>query len=180
MKAEFDEITDVMWHTMDGVDPPHPIFFPTFGDGPDAKATAIAESKERIWNQHKNNPASHWIYVREESTGRVVAGCQWRIYDDNPFEEGPPTITAIWWPEGSVGRKFATEVVNQCYTPRTLWMARPHLGMHQSPGFSISACAFKTILIASLTISPVREDVFAPSPSRITLTKGSTAILLLM
>ncbi|KAF2800991.1 hypothetical protein K505DRAFT_291735 [Melanomma pulvis-pyrius CBS 109.77] len=130
-KTEFDEITDVMWRTMDGADPSHGIFFPTFGDGPDAKAAAIAESKERIWNQYKYNPASHWIYVREQSTGKVVASCQWRVYDENLFQKGPPTIVAVWWPEGSVGRKFASEVVNQCYTPRTRWMARPHLGLSQ-------------------------------------------------
>jgi hypothetical protein len=128
-RQELDEIIEVMWRTMGGTDPSHPIFFPTFADTPEAKSTAITESKDRIWKQHNTDSASHWIYVREAQTGGVVGGCQWRIYDENPFAKGAPKITAVWWPEGTVGRKFASEVVNQCYTPRTRWMARPHAGI---------------------------------------------------
>lgn len=116
-RNEFDEIIDVMWEALPGSDSSHPIFHPMFGDTIQAKFKAIAESKQRGWDQHNAEAASHWIYVREVDTEKAVGGCQWRIYDKNPFKEGVPTITAYWWPQGT-GRMFASEVVNQCYTPR--------------------------------------------------------------
>ena len=129
-RADLDGIVDVIWATMDGVDPSHQIFYPCFGEGPEARRAAISESKERKWNEHRSDPCSHWIYIREgnPSVGRIVGGCQWRLYTQNPFPDGTPTIVATWWPEG-VGRNFANEVIRQCFTPRTMWMARPHTGL---------------------------------------------------
>lgn len=122
-----DSIVDIIWTAMDGVDPSHRIFFPVFGDTVTDRAKAIQLSKVRIWNDHQSDPASHWIFVRDSASHEIIGGCQWRIYSKNPFPDGTPHIEALWWPDGD-GRHFASEVVRQCYTPRTKWMARPHVG----------------------------------------------------
>lgn len=128
-RNELNDVVDVLWAAMDGVHPHHSIFFPTLVSG---RSAAVAESKERLWNEHMRNPASHFIYAREgpvgSRTGAIIGGCQWRFYEKNPFPFNKPEIVATWWPDG-VGRLFATEVVRQCYTPRPVWMARPHSGL---------------------------------------------------
>ena len=126
-RKDLDSIVDVIWAAMDGFDPSHQIFFPVLGTKPIDRDTAIQSSKDRTWEDHKGDPSSHWIFVREKASGLILGGCQWRIYTKNPFPNGTPHIEATWWPEGE-GRRFATEVVRQCYTPRTKWMAYPHVG----------------------------------------------------
>ena len=126
-----DSIANVIWAAMDGVDPSHKVFFPVFGSQPADRETAIEASKERTWEDHNSDPSSHWIFVRQRTSGNILGGCQWRIYTENPFPNGTPEIKAVWWPEGE-GRHFATEVVRQCYTPRTRWMPRPHVGKYVS------------------------------------------------
>lgn len=128
-REELDSIIDVIWSAMDGVDPSHQIFFPVFGDSPADREEAVQRSKTRMWEEHKNDPASHWIFVRDSSSNDILGGCQWRIYTANPFPPGEKAhVEAVWWPDGE-GRTFASEVVRQCYMPRTKWMARPHVGM---------------------------------------------------
>ena len=126
-REDLDSIVNVIWAAMDGFDSSHQIFFPILGHGPECREAAIQSSKDRIWEDHNSDPSSHWISVRDKATGAIVAGCQWRIYTENPFPNGTPHIEAVWWPEGE-GRCFASEVIRQCYTPRTKWMAYPHVG----------------------------------------------------
>ncbi len=126
-REDLDSIVDVIWAAMDGFDPSHQIFFPTLGDGPADREAAVQSSKDRTWEDHNSDPSSHWIFVRDQASGDILGGCQWRIYPENPFPNGTPHIEAVWWPEGE-GRRFASEVVRQCYTPRTKWMAYPHVG----------------------------------------------------
>lgn len=126
-REDLDSIVNVIWAAMDGVDPSHKVFFPVLGPEPADREVAVQSSKDRLWDDHKGDPSSHWIFVRNRSSGDVLGGCQWRIYTDNPFPNGMPKIEALWWPEGE-GRRFASEVVRQCYTPRTRWMAQPHVG----------------------------------------------------
>lgn len=129
-RAELDGVVDVWWAAMDGVEPWHAVLFPTFGSDAHAKEDAKAKSKERLWNSHAHDSASHWIYAQEVKgdLGRIIGGCQWRLYEESPFGEGgPKRMKATWWPDGP-GRMFASEVVSQCYAPRQCWMARPHAG----------------------------------------------------
>ena len=130
-REDLDAIVDVIWAAMDGTDPSHQIFYPVFGGSDADRQTAIQTSKERMWQEHVGDPSSTWIAVRDNASGIVLGGCQWRVYTQNPFPNGTPEIEASWWPEGE-GRAFASEVVKQCYTLRTLWMARPHVGRSTS------------------------------------------------
>ncbi|KAJ4287813.1 hypothetical protein N0V90_012517 [Kalmusia sp. IMI 367209] len=106
-KWQLDGIADVLWAAMDGVEPSHAIFFPTLGSEAQDRDRAIAESKNRLWKGHEMDPSSHWIYVLEGD--RIVGGCQWRIYMDNPFPDPSARVNATFWPEGT-GRDFASEV----------------------------------------------------------------------
>lgn len=108
-REELDSIVDVIWAAMDRVDLSHQIFSPVFGLEPADREAAIQSSKDRTWDEHKSDPSSHWIFVRNKSSGHILGGCQWRIDTENPFPHGTPTIEALWWPED--GRRFATEVV---------------------------------------------------------------------
>jgi hypothetical protein len=128
-KAELDAVVDVLWAAMDGIEPSHAIFFPTFGAKSRDRNQAIAESKNRLWRGHTIDPCSYWIYVveKDHKKERVVGGCQWRIYMKNPFPDPNARVTASWWPEGT-GRDFTSEVASQCHGPRKAWMARPHSG----------------------------------------------------
>ena len=126
-REDLDGIVDVIWGAMDGFDPSHQIFFPILGDGPADREAAVLKSKDRTWEDHRSDPSSHWLFVRDKASKTILGGCQWRIYTENPFPNGTPHIEAIWWPEGE-GRCFASEVVRHCYTPRTKWMACPHVG----------------------------------------------------
>ena len=128
-RSQFDAVIDVVWAAMDGIEPSHAIFFPTFGTEAQDRERAIAESKERLWKGHEMDPSSHWIYVvdGEDEQERIVGGCQWRIYEKNPFPGPNAKANATWWPEGT-GRDFVSEVASQCHAPRKTWMARPHAG----------------------------------------------------
>jgi len=124
-KWQLDGIADVLWAAMDGIEPSHAIFFPTFGSGAQDRERAITESKNRLWKGHEMDPSSHWIYVLEGE--RIVGGCQWRIYTDNPFPDPRAKVNAAFWSEGT-GRDFASEVASQCHAQRKAWMGRPHAG----------------------------------------------------
>ncbi|KAF2651827.1 hypothetical protein K491DRAFT_606176 [Lophiostoma macrostomum CBS 122681] len=129
-KSELDAIVDVIWAAMEP-EPSHASFFPIVGSRELARERAIEESKSRLWHGHEMDSSSHWIYVTELEDGKqsVVGGCQWRIYDTNPFPDPDARINATWWPEGSTGRAFASEVASQCHQPRKAWMACPHAGI---------------------------------------------------
>ena len=128
-KADLDVILDVIW-AADGDNLDHQLFYPIFGDGPEARQAAIVDSKDDTWASHNGNPSSHWIYVREgdPNVGRIVGGSHWYLYEHNPFPDGSPRVTADMWPEG-VGRLFASEVARQIMSPRFICMGRPHSGL---------------------------------------------------
>ena len=128
-RKELDALIDVVWKAQyNPYDPAFSAFFPIFGPTVTDREAAIQESKDRLWQSHQSDPSSHWIYVRDPITGAVVGGTQWLIYETNPYVNGAPKMEASWWPEGSEGRTFCTELLRQCYAPRHQWMNRPHLG----------------------------------------------------
>lgn len=130
---QLDGIVDVLWAAMDGIEPSHAIFFPTFAQD---RNRAIAESKDRLWKGHEMDRCSHWIYVLEgeQESRRIVGGCQWRIYTENPFPNPGAKLNATFWPEGT-GRAFASEVATQCHAQRKAWMGRPHAGKLHTMNF---------------------------------------------
>ena len=107
------------------------IFFPVFGYTAADREAGIASSKERLWKEHTCNPSSHWIYVEDTATGSIVAGTQWEWNNGSPFKDGLAKINVHWWPEGEA-REFCEEMLRQAYTPRSLWMHRPHASGYAS------------------------------------------------
>lgn len=127
-KKDMDAIMDVVWAAnYTPYEPFVQLFFPVLGYLPSDREAAIAESKERFWNNHNADPASNWYYVQEIETGKVVACAQWENYTQNPFPDGPPKLRAPWWPEGD-HRDFCELILNQVYAPHATYMACPHLG----------------------------------------------------
>ena len=75
-REDLDSIVNVIWAVMDGVDPSYKVFFPVFGSQPADRETAIEASKERTWEDHNSDPSSHWIFVRQRTSGNILGGCQ--------------------------------------------------------------------------------------------------------
>lgn len=127
-RQELDAVMDVIWAAnYTPYEPFAQIFFPVLGFTTAHREAAIAESKERFWNQHQADRSSHWFYAFDTVTGRAVGCAQWVISESNPFAAGTPKLTAPWWPEGEC-RKFCESILNQVYSPRASWMTRPHCG----------------------------------------------------
>ncbi|PYI24192.1 hypothetical protein BO99DRAFT_129043 [Aspergillus violaceofuscus CBS 115571] len=131
-KAEFARLNDVLWTA--NFHPYEPIFTlchaitgPTAAD----RAADIARDTDLHWAAHERNPASHYIYVVDPTTGRVVGGCEWTFHHTNPFPEGPVRVPCTWYPEGSEVAEFASHVLTQCLLPRRAWFQRAHAGVNR-------------------------------------------------
>ena len=137
-REELDAIIEIAW--VANFNPYRPLIagvFPIFGPTAADRQAAIQASKDRYWNAHVLDPSSHWLYVRESTTGQVLGGTQWQIYTRNPYLKGTPELVAEWWPEGE-GRNFVTEMIRQLYKARHLWMHRPHLGLPFSANYCLT------------------------------------------
>jgi hypothetical protein len=127
-KQELDGILDVVWAAnYYPYEPFVQLFFPVLGYTSAHREAAIAESKERFWNQHQADANSHWYYALDTVTGEKIGCAQWVVSQSNPFAAGVPKLTAPWWPEGEC-RNFCESILNQVYKPRASWMTRPHCG----------------------------------------------------
>lgn len=127
-RQDVDDITDLTWASH--YNPYRPFVglnLTVFGPTKEDRDAGVVASKQRYWDRHSANPASHWIMVHEKLTGKLVGASEWLINEKNPFPNGVPKIIATWWPEG-VGRDFCSEMLNQAYLPRTSWMRRPSIG----------------------------------------------------
>lgn len=131
-REEMDRIMEVIWAAnYTPYEPLAQLFFPVLGFTQAHREASLLESKERFWKNNHSNPESHWFYVEEIATGKVVGCAQWMILKSNPFAEGVPSLRAPWWPEGE-HRDFCELILNQIYKPRANWMRRPHLGTFKS------------------------------------------------
>ncbi|EEP79695.1 predicted protein [Uncinocarpus reesii 1704] len=92
------------------------------------RATSLAASVEVQLAQHKRDqPESTWIkVVDEDAAGKLVGAARWMVYDRNPHNDGEADV-ADWWPEGSLGREYATKLFAQLDAPRAKMARRPHL-----------------------------------------------------
>ncbi|KAF2268655.1 hypothetical protein CC78DRAFT_565162 [Lojkania enalia] len=129
-REEMDAILDVIWAAnYTPYEPFAQLFFPVLGFQPSDRDDSIAESKERFWNFHQSDSGSNWYYVEYVPTGKAVGCAQWEVRLENPFPNGPPNLTAPWWPNGE-HREFCELILNQVYKPRAHWMTRPHLALN--------------------------------------------------
>ena len=126
-REEMDAVIDVIWHAQyNPYMPSATILFPVFGYTPADRLAAITASKTRLWNEYAaSDPSVQWMYVRDTATGEIVAGTQWKWNQGVPFKDGVPKVSCPWWPE-SGARELCEEILAQAYTPRALWMHRPH------------------------------------------------------
>ncbi|EAS30278.3 GNAT family acetyltransferase [Coccidioides immitis RS] len=94
----------------------------------DDRAASFATNIQVQLAQHKaTQPESHWIKVVDLDAGGELAGAaRWLVYERDPFKEGEEVV-ADWWPEGSMGREFATKTLQQLDAPRGKMARRPHL-----------------------------------------------------
>ena len=125
-RAELDTVVEIILkaqHTP--YLPSVAIYFPTFGFTREAHAAGMAAAQERLWKENMVNPASQWIFVRDEAIGDIVACTLWEWNEDSPFKNGIPKIDCYWWPDVEA-RKFCEEMLRQVATPRSIWMHRPH------------------------------------------------------
>ena len=129
-KEEMSGIMDAIWAAnYTPYEPFAQLFFPVLGFQPADWDAALAESRERFWNMHLEDPSSNWLYIQDVASNTIVGCAQWQIFKENPFPDGPPKLQAPWWPEGEY-REFCELILNQVYKPRASWMVRPHLGKY--------------------------------------------------
>ncbi|KAH7108672.1 hypothetical protein B0J11DRAFT_449561 [Dendryphion nanum] len=129
-REELDEIMEVIWAAnYTPYEPLIQIVFPVRGYLCSDRAAAVAESKQRFWKNHQNDPSSNWYYVQDIGTRDVVACAQWQIFQQTPFAKGSSKLEAPWWPEGE-HREYCEYILNQVYKPRVSWMTRPHLALN--------------------------------------------------
>ena len=126
-RAELDAVVRVIFKAQySPYLPSIAIFFPVFGYSEEAYETGVAAAQERLWKSHTSNPSSHWVFVRDDANGEIVAATQWEWNENGtPFRNGIAKIDADWWPDVEA-RKFCEEMLRQAYTPRCIWMQRPH------------------------------------------------------
>jgi hypothetical protein len=127
-KEEMDQIMEVIWSAnYDPYEPFAQLFFPVLGYTFADRCAAIEKSKNRFWEEHESQISSHWFYVQDAETQQFVGCLQWEIEERNPFPDGPPKLTAPWWPDEE-HRAFVERILNQTYAPRAHWMTRRHIG----------------------------------------------------
>ncbi|KAL9110770.1 MAG: hypothetical protein Q9227_004762 [Pyrenula ochraceoflavens] len=124
--SDFSEIIKLEWRSYE--DPYSPLlrlFFPIFGTDSEARAESLQESTDRQIKWHESDPSSHWIKVTDSSSGNIVGAANWNFFDENPYStESDEECT--WFKEGE-DRKMANFLMGQFLTPRTTYMAKPHV-----------------------------------------------------
>ena len=140
--SDFDELVRVEWESYE-----QPncrlirLFFPLRDNGSDARADALRESTERQLQWHKGDSTSHWIKAVDTETGRIVGAACWHIYEKNPYS----TLSddeCTWYPAGEP-REMANSLMGQFLTPRTKYMAKPHICMVATHGNLYSLLRFR-------------------------------------
>ena len=124
--AEFDELFHVF---RAGFQDPGTalwtLFAADYQPDPAHQDAALKETTERLISWHRLDLTSHWIKVVDESTGKVVGGGRWALYENgNPYD-GHGDMEASWWPKG-VPREVASGYLNQFLATSARLMNRPH------------------------------------------------------
>ncbi|KAJ5518640.1 hypothetical protein N7453_001062 [Penicillium expansum] len=134
IKEEFARLNDVLWTAnFHPCEPAFIIFHAVNGHAPEDRAKDKARDTDLQWAKHEQTCGYHYIYTIERSTGRVVGGCQWIFYHENPFPNGPHQVPCTWYPAGSERAKYASHVATQFLYPRQCWFQRPRAGVLSFP-----------------------------------------------
>lgn len=133
-REELDGLLDVAWKAWwNPYLPQLRIALPVLGYTAADKARSIAASKDRAWAEFQKQkqagkPDQRWIYARHDESGDIVGGVRLDFAPGSAFPDGCPKLNIYWWPEGEEVKQFCEEMMQQVYTPRSLWMNRPHGG----------------------------------------------------
>ena len=73
------------------------ILFPILGKGPFAREAAFQESRNRQWQQTKDDATSQWFKVVDTETGKIIAAGMWHTYETDPFNEFPDELFVAYW-----------------------------------------------------------------------------------
>ncbi|KAE8350626.1 GNAT family acetyltransferase [Aspergillus coremiiformis] len=131
-KDEYARLNDVLWTA--NFHPYLPVFtacHSVTGHTPEDRSKDRALDTDIQWAAHVKNPASHLIYALDKATGRVAGGCEWWIFHENPFPNGPHSIPCTWYPEGSERAELASQFLSQAFFPRQCWLQRSHAGVNR-------------------------------------------------
>ncbi|KAF3004668.1 hypothetical protein E8E14_001849 [Neopestalotiopsis sp. 37M] len=90
------------------------------------KGTSPEDCFARQLSWHKGDPSSHWLYVVDEDSGKVVGGAQWNVHQSNPYAVAQPMRTAYWLPDGPM-KKIGDQLIRNLRTHRPNHMSKPHL-----------------------------------------------------
>ncbi|KAJ5239321.1 choline transport protein [Penicillium chermesinum] len=103
---------------------------PCNGHTPEDRARDFALDADIRWAASQKNPASTLIYAIDKETGEVAGGCEWLIFHENPFPNGPQPMKCTWYPAGSERAEYAERMLNQAFFARQAWFQRPHAGVN--------------------------------------------------
>lgn len=139
-REEHDGVIDLAWLAWwDPYIPNIRIAMPILGYAPEDRIKAIAESKARTWAEYEKKKPwenSRYVYARHDATGEIVGALRIDFYEGSPWPNGEPKLSMPWWPEGEA-REFCERMMQQCFTPRSMWMQRPHGCKSQLSAFGI-------------------------------------------
>ena len=102
-----------------------PLFTADYRPDPALRQAALEETTRRLISWHRSDPTSHWLRVVDDTTGEVVGGGRWSLYQSgNPYD-GHGEMEADWWPAGAP-RTLASDCLNQFLSTSARHMNRPH------------------------------------------------------
>ncbi|TGO17540.1 hypothetical protein BTUL_0016g00030 [Botrytis tulipae] len=104
------------------------LWFPIHGTSDNAREDAINEAATRLKLWHTHDPSSYWQKVVDTENGRIAGGALWKIYNENPFENPPPS-TVTWFPNDS-SRKYVEQALQTHSRPRYKVAQKPHIYLH--------------------------------------------------
>lgn len=128
-RGEINELTEVVWKAWwDPYLPNTRIAAPMPGNMNGDRERGIASNKDRLWNDFEKSKDKIWLCVKYNGV-EIVGGVVINYAEGSAFPNGCPQLNLYWWPEGEEVKAFCEEMMNQVYTPRSMWMQRPHGGM---------------------------------------------------
>lgn len=93
---------------------------------PSHQEASLQDLTQRLTAQHQADPTCHWLSVVDQSSGLVVGGGLWRVFDrTNPYD-GYSGAEATWFPEGQP-RKLASSLLSQFFGTSARLMNKHHV-----------------------------------------------------
>jgi RimJ/RimL family protein N-acetyltransferase len=123
LNTDFHDLVVCMWESHE--EPFQPflrIFCPIFDNNREA---SIKESTERFLEWHQQDPHARWLKVTDTTTGKIVGGAWYKIYNENPFQEQHEEV-AYWYPDDST-RDFVSQALEAIDRPRTQKATTPQV-----------------------------------------------------